>query len=97
MARKKGPGRVHHKGISVIELFKMFPDEHAVQTWFGLSGGWMGYAGVLLATQSTRLFRLTKRCPIVAKAVGRSFQCVRARSWKAAILAIGNGSSLSIW
>ena len=34
MARKKGPGRAHRKGISVIELFKMFPDEHAAQTWF---------------------------------------------------------------
>ncbi len=32
--RKKGPGRAHHKGISVIELFKMFPDEHAAKTWF---------------------------------------------------------------
>ena len=34
MAPKKGPGRSHRKGISIIELFRMFPDEHAAQTWF---------------------------------------------------------------
>ena len=34
MTLKKGPGRSHRKGISIIELFRMFADEHAAQTWF---------------------------------------------------------------
>ena len=31
---KKGPGKVHRKGISVLQLFDMFPDEEAASNWF---------------------------------------------------------------
>ena len=31
---KKAPGKSHREGISLIQLFKMFPDEHAAETWF---------------------------------------------------------------
>ena len=34
MGHKKGPGRAHRKGISIIELFRMFPDESAAEQWF---------------------------------------------------------------
>lgn len=32
--RAKGPGRAHRKGISLIELTEMFPDEDAARAWF---------------------------------------------------------------
>ena len=32
--KKKGPGRAHRKGISLAELFKMFPDEPTAMKWF---------------------------------------------------------------
>ena len=32
--KKKGPGRAHRKGISLVELFKMFPDEPMAMQWF---------------------------------------------------------------
>ena len=31
---RKGPGRVHRKGIGVIDLMRMFPDEKAARKWF---------------------------------------------------------------
>ncbi len=31
---KKAPGRSHRKGITDIELFKMFPDDAAAEKWF---------------------------------------------------------------
>ena len=31
---KNGPGRAHRKGISIIELFRMFPDDKAAGEWF---------------------------------------------------------------
>ena len=31
---KKGPGRAERDGISVVELFKMFPDDVAAEKWF---------------------------------------------------------------
>ena len=31
---KKGPGRAHRKGLSIVELFEMFPDEPTAQAWF---------------------------------------------------------------
>ena len=31
---KSGPGKAHRKGISVIELFDMFPDESSAREWF---------------------------------------------------------------
>lgn len=33
MARK-GPGKAHREGLTVIELFKMFPDDAAAEKWF---------------------------------------------------------------
>ena len=30
----KGPGRAHREGISIIELFRMFPDDAAAERWF---------------------------------------------------------------
>ena len=29
-----GPGKAHRKGIGVIELFQMFPDDNAARDWF---------------------------------------------------------------
>ncbi len=34
MGSKKTPGRNDRKGLSVIELFKIFPDDQAARTWF---------------------------------------------------------------
>lgn len=34
MGHKKGPGQAHRKGISIVELFEMFPNEHAAEKWF---------------------------------------------------------------
>ncbi len=34
MAKKKGPGRAERQGISVVELFHMFPDNAAAERWF---------------------------------------------------------------
>lgn len=31
---KKAPGRAHRQGLTVIELFKMFPDNAAAEKWF---------------------------------------------------------------
>ena len=33
MARK-GPGKAHREGLTVIELFKLFPDDAAAESWF---------------------------------------------------------------
>ena len=30
----KGPGKAHRQGLTVIELFKMFPDDEAAERWF---------------------------------------------------------------
>ena len=32
--RQKGPGRTDREGISIIELFRMFPDNAAAERWF---------------------------------------------------------------
>ena len=32
--KRKGPGRSYRKGLSVIELLKMFPDDEAAEKWF---------------------------------------------------------------
>ena len=34
MAKGKAPGRYHRKGITLIELFSLFPDEQAAEAWF---------------------------------------------------------------
>ena len=31
---KRGPGKAHREGLTVIELFKMFPDDAAAEKWF---------------------------------------------------------------
>ena len=31
---KKGPGRAHRKGLTVMELFRLFPDDAAAEAWF---------------------------------------------------------------
>ncbi len=31
---KKGPGKIHREGLSLAELFEMFPDEAAAVAWF---------------------------------------------------------------
>ena len=31
---KKGPGKAHREGLTVIELFKLFPDDAAAEKWF---------------------------------------------------------------
>ena len=32
--KQKAPGKSHRKGISLIELFEMFPDEQTAANWF---------------------------------------------------------------
>ena len=34
MAGKGGPGRSEREGISVVELFQMFPDDEAAERWY---------------------------------------------------------------
>lgn len=34
MAKKKGPGRAEREEISIVELFRMFPDDVAAERWF---------------------------------------------------------------
>ena len=34
MCKKKGPGRYHRKGMTIIELLSMFPDNEAAEKWF---------------------------------------------------------------
>ncbi len=29
-----GPGQRHRKGISIFELMRLFPDDHAAEAWF---------------------------------------------------------------
>ena len=31
---QKGPGKAHRQGLTVIELFKLFPDDTAAEKWF---------------------------------------------------------------
>ena len=31
---KRGPGKAHRQGLTVIELFKLFPDDAAAERWF---------------------------------------------------------------
>ena len=31
---KRGPGKAHREGLTVIELFRMFPDDAAAERWF---------------------------------------------------------------
>ena len=48
---KKAPGRSHRKGLSLIELFEIFPNEEAATTWFEAqvwpSGRCCGHCGSL--------------------------------------------------
>ena len=32
--QKSGPGRSDREGLSVIDLFRMFPDDAAAEAWF---------------------------------------------------------------
>ena len=32
--RRKAPGKAHRKGVTLIQLFEMFPDEQAAEKWF---------------------------------------------------------------
>ena len=34
MCRKKGPGGFHRKGMTIIELLSMFPNNEAAEKWF---------------------------------------------------------------
>ena len=34
MMAKRGPGKAHREGLTVIELFRMFPDDAAAERWF---------------------------------------------------------------
>ncbi len=34
MGSKKGPGKSHRKGLSLVELFKRFPDDDVAEEWF---------------------------------------------------------------
>ena len=34
MPTKKGPGQSFHKGLSLPELVRMFPDEATAEAWF---------------------------------------------------------------
>ena len=34
MAKQKAPGKAYRKGLSVFELFEMFPDEASARKWF---------------------------------------------------------------
>lgn len=34
MAKTCGPGRSHRSGLTIIELFEMFPDEDSAEAWF---------------------------------------------------------------
>ena len=34
MATASGPGRSHRSGLTIIELFEMFPDEDSAEAWF---------------------------------------------------------------
>ena len=34
MSGKKGPGRYHRKGMTIIELFEKFPSDEAAEEWF---------------------------------------------------------------
>ena len=31
---QRGPGRAERKGVSIVELFRMFPDDEAAEKWF---------------------------------------------------------------
>ena len=46
---KKAPGRSHRKGLSLIELFEMFPDEETATKWFEAqvwpNGRYCGHCG----------------------------------------------------
>ena len=30
----KGPGKAHRKGITIVELMRMFPDDETASNWF---------------------------------------------------------------
>ena len=34
MKKQKAPGKFYRRGISLIKLFEMFPDEEAATQWF---------------------------------------------------------------
>ena len=34
MSRKKGPGRAHREGLTIMGLFQMFPDNASAERWF---------------------------------------------------------------
>ena len=34
MRKRKGPGRREREGLSVMELFRKFPDDEAARRWF---------------------------------------------------------------
>ena len=36
---KQGPGKSHRTGITVFELFKMFPDDRTAEKWFDAQDG----------------------------------------------------------
>ncbi len=47
--KQKGPDRTDREGLTVVELFDIFPDEAAARTWFErtncLRAGWMCSTG----------------------------------------------------
>ena len=42
MAKKKAPGKSYRKGMSLVELFKKFPNDEAAEEWF-IEARWSGH------------------------------------------------------
>ena len=63
---KKGPGRAYRKGLTVIELFELFPDDAAAEAWFEAqrwpSGPYCPRCGTFNVQAGIKHRTMTHRC-----------------------------------
>ncbi len=60
----KAPGKYYRKGLSLMELYKMFPDDTQAEQWFA---GRMGFAARTAGQTRCKPVPATHLSPIVVK------------------------------
>ena len=90
---KRGPGKAYRKGLSIIEITRMFPDEYTARTWFEQQrwpkGPYCPKCGTFNVQSGIKHKTMTHRC---RECKGRPFFSVR----KGTVME-GSNLSLQIW
>ena len=63
MEKRKAPGKAYRKGLSVFELFEMFPDEASAASGSRMSGGQMGATVGTVGPRAPARFLTRSPCP----------------------------------